>query len=115
MDMHEYAVTKSLINIAVEEAQKANAGKITEIKLVIGDLSTIMDESVQMYFDIISEGTIAQGAKLIFRRVAAEFCCKSCGAKYNKPSSGFDCPFCGQMGVPTGVGKEFYIESLEVE
>lgn len=113
--MHEYAVTKSLINIAVEEAAKAHANKITEIRLVIGDLSTIMDESVQMYFDIISEGTVAHGAKLIFRRVSAEFQCKSCGAKYDKPPKGFDCPECGGMGIPTGVGKEFYIESMEVE
>jgi hydrogenase nickel incorporation protein HypA/HybF len=113
--MHEYAVTKSLINISVEEAGKAGANKITEIKLVIGDLSTIMDESVQMYFDIISEGTIAHGAKLIFRRVPAEFECKACGARYNKPSKGFDCPECGSSGFPTGKGKEFYIESMEVE
>ncbi|MCX8129643.1 MAG: hydrogenase maturation nickel metallochaperone HypA [Clostridia bacterium] len=113
--MHEYAVTKSLVNIVEEEAKKAGAGKVTEIKLVIGDLSTIIDESVQMYFDIISEGTVAQGARLIFRRVPAEFQCKSCGCVYNKPEKGFECPGCGSVGIPTGKGKEFYIESLEVE
>ncbi len=113
--MHEYAVTRSLISIAVQEACKAGAAKITAIKLVIGDLSTIVDESVQMYFDIISEGTIANGARLIFKRVPAELCCKACGHRFNKPRQGFACPLCGQYGVPTGVGKEFYIESIEAE
>ncbi len=113
--MHEYAVTKSMIEIAVEEAQKAGANKITDIRLVIGDLSTIIDESVQMYFDIISEGTIAQGAKLHFRRVPARFYCPSCGIIFNKPAKGFDCPACGSLGFSTGEGKEFYIESLEVD
>lgn len=113
--MHEYAVTKGLITIVLEEAQKAGAVKVTEIRLVIGDLSTIIDDSVQMYFDIMSQGTLAEGAKLHFTRVPAEFLCKSCGQKYHKPKVGFECPVCGGQGTPTGVGKEFYIESIEVE
>lgn len=113
--MHEYAVTRSMINIVLEEAKRAGAGKVTEIRLVIGDLSTIIDDSVQMYFDIISEGTIAEGAKLIFKRVAAEFRCKACGNKYPKPRTGFECPLCGEMGTPSGIGREFYIESIEVD
>ncbi|PYG87198.1 hydrogenase nickel incorporation protein HypA/HybF [Ruminiclostridium sufflavum DSM 19573] len=113
--MHEYAVTQSMVKMVVDEANKANAAKISEIRLVIGDLSTIIDDSVQMYFDIISEGTIAQGAKLIFKRVKAEFRCKSCGEVFIKPPVGFDCPKCGGLGTPTGVGKEFYIESIEIE
>ncbi len=113
--MHEYAVTKGLIAIAVEEARKAGASKITLIKLVIGDLSTIIDDSVQMYFDMLSEGTIAHGAKLEFRRVPARFRCKDCDLEFDKPKTGFDCPKCGKMGVLTDSGKEFYIESMEVE
>lgn len=113
--MHEYSVTKGLIRTAVEEAKKAGAEKINEITLVIGDLSTIMDDSVQMYFDILSEGTIAHKARLVFKRIPAEFQCRECGEKYIKPKKGFDCPKCGGMGTPTGVGKEFYIESMEIE
>ncbi len=113
--MHEYAVTKGLIGIAVEEARKAGAAKITLIRLVIGDLSTIIDESVQMYFDMLSEGTVAYGAKLEFRRVSARFRCKDCGIEFEKPKIGFDCPDCGKMGILTDSGKEFYIESMEIE
>ncbi|HEY9063151.1 MAG TPA: hydrogenase maturation nickel metallochaperone HypA [Pseudobacteroides sp.] len=113
--MHEYAVTKGLVSIAVEEAKKAGASRITLIRLVIGDLSTIIDESVQMYFDMLSEGTIAHGAKLEFRRVSARFRCQDCDMEFDKPKSGFDCPKCGKMGTLTDSGKEFYIESMEVD
>lgn len=113
--MHEYAVTKSIIGTAVQEAQKAGAGRITEIRLVIGDLSTVIDESVQLYFDLMCEGTMAKGARLIFKRIPAQFGCRSCGALYDKPLHGFDCPVCGGQGLPTGRGREFYIESIEVE
>ncbi len=113
--MHEYAVTQSMIKMAVDEANKVNASRILEIRLVIGDLSTIIDDSVQMYFDIMSEETIAQGAKLIFKRIKAEFKCKGCGEVFIKPPKGFNCPKCGSLGTPTDVGKEFYIESIEIE
>ncbi len=113
--MHEYAVTQSMITMAIEEANKAEASRITEIRLVIGDLSTIIDDSVQLYFDIMSEGTIAEGAKLIFNRIKAEFKCENCGKVFVKPATGFDCPNCGGLGTPTGVGREFYIDSLEIE
>ncbi|WP_242836634.1 hydrogenase maturation nickel metallochaperone HypA [Clostridium sp. BNL1100] len=115
MDVHEYAVTQSMLKLVLDEAKRVKASKILEIRLVIGDLSTIVDDSVQMYFDIMSEGTIAHGAKLVFRRVKAEFKCKECGEVFIKPTTGFDCPKCGGLGMPTGVGREFYIESLEIE
>jgi hydrogenase nickel incorporation protein HypA/HybF len=113
--MHEFAVTQGMLDLVLTEAKKAGALKVTEIRLVIGDLSTILDESVQMYFDIMSEGTIARGAKLIFKRVASRFRCKGCGNEFEKPRRGFDCPRCGGLGLPTEVGREFYIESIDIE
>ena len=113
--MHEFAVTQGMLDTVLQEAGKHGAAKVTEIRLVIGDLSTILDESVQMYFDIMSKGTMAEGAKLIFRRIASRFRCKQCGNEYDKPRLGFECPSCGGLGLPTGVGKEFYIESIDVE
>lgn len=113
--MHEFAVTQSIVKMVTEEAEKAGGGKILEIRLVIGDLSTIIDDSVRLYFDLISEGTPAQGAKLVFRRVRAEFLCRSCGTRFTKPGTGFQCPQCGELGTPTEVGREFYVESIEVE
>jgi hydrogenase nickel incorporation protein HypA/HybF len=113
--MHEYSVTKGMLSTVLEEALKAKAKKVTEIRLVLGDLSTIIDDSVQMYFDIMSEGTIAEKAKLIFKRISAEFQCNECGERFDKPHKGFECPKCGALGRPTGVGKEFYIESIEIE
>lgn len=113
--MHEYAVTQNIVDLAVSEAGKSGAGRITEIRLVIGDLSSIIDESVQMYFNIISSGTPAEGARLSFKRQPARLVCSSCGHEYDKPAKGFDCPCCSGVGKLTGAGREFYIESIEVE
>lgn len=113
--MHEYAVTQSIVDIVVKEAENAGASRISEIRLVIGDLSSIIDESVSMYFDIISRGTAAERARLVFKRLPARFSCDACKLEYDKPERGFDCPACGNIGRLTGGGKEFYIESMEVD
>ena len=114
-NMHEYAVTENILELVATEAKKAGAGKISTIRLVIGELSTFVDESIQMYFDILSKGTVAEGARLEFKRVTAMFECKVCSFRYGTDSSGFDCPVCKGPGRLTDEGSEFYIESIEVE
>lgn len=113
--MHEYTVTKNIVDIAVKEATKSNAKKIICINLVIGELSTIIDESVQMYFDFFTEDTIANGAKLNFRKVKAEFECNKCFKKFNMDTFTYECPQCGGLSKPTDIGREFYIESIDIE
>lgn len=113
--MHEFAITKSIINMVQKQAESSNANRVTKVILVVGDLSAVVDESVQMYFDILSEDTLACGAELVFKRVKTQFQCGACGNKFLKEESGFDCPLCSQPGVLTGVGREFYIESIEIE
>jgi len=65
--MHELAVTEDIIRI-VTEASKGK--KVKAIELVIGDLSSFLDESIQFYFDLLTKSTPLEGASLIFKRVS---------------------------------------------
>ena len=69
--MHELSVTESILEIALRHASKTKAARITNLYLVIGQLASIVDDSVQFYWDIISKDTIAEGAKLHFKRLPA--------------------------------------------
>jgi hydrogenase nickel incorporation protein HypA/HybF len=113
--MHELSVTEGLIKIVDEEAKSRNIKKISRINLVIGDLNSIIDDSVQFYFDILSKGTAAAGAVLYFRRIAPEFSCRSCGNIFEQQSYGYKCPKCEGKGIVVNKGQEFYIESIEVD
>ena len=77
--MHEMAVTQSLLDIVLEEASKVEAEKVSRVTLVIGELSGLVDDSIQFYFDFMTKGTIAEGAKLNFTRIPARMKCRACG------------------------------------
>ncbi len=114
--MHELPVTQSILNIVVRHAEQAGAARITDIRLVIGQLSSIVDDSVQFYWDMIAAGTIAEGARLHFQRVPAQMQCQACGAAFALAASAdFACPQCGSSDVRVTGGEEFYVESIDVE
>ncbi|MBQ9059631.1 MAG: hydrogenase maturation nickel metallochaperone HypA [Firmicutes bacterium] len=113
--MHELPITERIIKIAGEHCRAGGASRVTKIHLVIGDNSGIVGSSVQMYFDVITEGTPCEGAELDIVRVRPKLRCKSCGCLFERALLSFSCPECGGDGEPTEIGKEFYIDTIEVE
>ncbi|MCL5256473.1 MAG: hydrogenase maturation nickel metallochaperone HypA [Chloroflexi bacterium] len=113
--MHELTVTQNVLDIAIEHARQGGATRITRINLVIGEMSSIIDDSVQFYFDFISKGTMAEGAELQFRRIPAQFRCSECGQMFTPEGDDYRCPRCAGLGIVTDVGSEFYVESIEVD
>src|SRR5512136_2177933 len=92
--MHELSVTESILEIAVRHAQQANAKRVTNLYLVIGQLASIVDDSVQFYWDIISKDTVAEGATLHFKRLPAKLVCLDCSEQFSPGNNGFGCPNC---------------------
>ena len=112
--MHELAITEEILRIAVEHAERAGAKRITDIHLVIGELSSVVDDSVQFYFDFTSPGTVAEGAELHFQRLPARLRCRQCGHEFEPDGTDWRCPACATMGGDVVAGREFYLESIEV-
>lgn len=114
--MHELPVTQGILSVALEAAEQHGHRRITAVNLVIGDLTSIVDDSVQFYFDAMSEGTLAEGAELRFQREAAAAKCLECGHQYTvtPPLDPF-CPQCDSPFLEISGGKEFYVDSIEVD
>ncbi|MBG0787421.1 MAG: hydrogenase maturation nickel metallochaperone HypA [Anaerolineaceae bacterium] len=113
--MHELSVTESVLEIACKHAEKAQAKKVTDIYLVIGKLSSIVDDSVQFYWDFISKGTLCEEATLHFKRIPAELICLDCDHKYTLNDELTPCPQCGSARIRVISGDEFNLESIEVQ
>lgn len=113
--MHELSVTQSILDIALQHAEKAEAKRITDLYIVMGQLSSMVDDSIQFYWEIIARGTIAERATLHFRRVPAELQCRSCSTKYHPTDRELACPECGGVNTKIIAGEEFALESIDVE
>lgn len=113
--MHELTVTQSILQIALENAKKVDARKITSINLLIGQMASIVDDSIQFYWDIISEGTIALGAKLNITRIPTEMRCFDCEQSFFPGTESFDCPGCHGTRIQVVKGVEMRVESIDVE
>lgn len=113
--MHELPVTENILEISLRHAQEQQASRITDIHLVVGELSSIVDDSVQFYWDLISEGTIAQGAHLHFTRLPITLHCLNCDHHYSPQNEDFACPQCSSERVELEQGEEFYLDSIEIE
>ncbi|HDD62332.1 MAG: hydrogenase maturation nickel metallochaperone HypA [Chloroflexota bacterium] len=113
--MHELAITEQIADIAIRHGEKNKAAKITDLYLVIGELSTVIDESVQFYWDLITEDTICAGAKLHFHRIPAKFHCLDCGKEYQMVDGELSpCPFCQSTSMKILEGKEFHLDSINI-
>lgn len=113
--MHELPVTQSILKIVLEYAEKAHARHVTDVHIVQGELSSMLDDSIQFYWEIIAKDTIAQHATLHFRRVPAELQCMACFQKYHPHDGELVCPFCGSVGAKIIAGEEFFVEAIDVD
>jgi hydrogenase nickel incorporation protein HypA/HybF len=113
--MHELTITESLLEIALRHGDKANAARITDLYLVIGELSSVVDDSVQFYWNIIAKDTKAEGANLHFERVATKIECLECGETYQPSNNVMSCPNCSSIKIKILAGEEFYLEAINIE
>jgi hydrogenase nickel incorporation protein HypA/HybF len=113
--MHELPVTQNLLEIAMRHAQQSNAQRILGLNIVLGQFASIVDDSVQFYWDLIAQDTIAEGAQLNFRRIPAELLCQDCYQQYKPGPEDLACPNCQSVNIKIVSGREFYLESIDVE
>lgn len=113
--MHELALTQSILRIVEEAAADHPVQRVKEVRIKIGDFSGVMPESIRYYFDLLSRDTIARGALLRLERLPIRMTCRSCGWQGEMDRHRIECPGCGGIDLRLDQGREFYVESIEVD
>jgi hydrogenase nickel incorporation protein HypA/HybF len=108
--MHELGIAQEIIAIVVEHAGEA---KVTRVVLEIGQHALILPDSIRFCFDLCSEGTVAQEARLEIRDVPGRAHCRDCGEDVI-----LDQPFglcaCGSADLEWLAGDEIKIKEMEI-
>jgi len=113
--MHELAATQQILEIAINKARENQVSRIRRINLVIGDLSSFVDDSIQFSFDILTQNTMAEKALLSIQRIPVELLCKNCKRPFTPHTQPWRCPQCQSIEFDIIKGTEFYLDSIEVD
>ncbi len=103
------------MDIVLGYADKNEAKKVTEISILVGEMTGVVPESLEFCFDSLSKGTKAQGAKLVLKHIPLVARCLDCGNETKIERYNFTCPNCKSLRMEIVSGRELRVESLEAE
>lgn len=118
--MHEMSLAVSLLDIIRQEMEKHRAERLVRISLRYGALANVVPESLLLAFEVQSQGTPFEGARLELTEEALRLRCNACGREFAPEAAVAGlfsaCPGCGEdFGHQVLAGKELYIDHLELE
>lgn len=112
--MHEMSIAQSIVDIALEEARKANAQSIKRIGVQVGALSCVDTHALDFGFRAVAVGTTAEDANLEIETVPATAFCFSCEATVELKHKGAACPNCSSRKLVVTQGEDLRVKDLEV-
>jgi hydrogenase nickel incorporation protein HypA/HybF len=113
--MHELSIALSIVELAEEEALKADASVISKVEIEIGTMAGIETDALLFAWDSVTQGTIAQQSELVINSIQAEAHCLVCGKDFPVENFFVQCPDCGSYRYQFTKGKELRIRSLLVD
>jgi hydrogenase nickel incorporation protein HypA/HybF len=113
--MHEMGVTSGILEACFKVAEEAEAERITEIRIRVGELTEVVEFALQFAFESLTPGTIAEGATLVVEHVPAKSRCNECVHEYEHDRFEMVCPKCGSFAVELLQGRELLIDSIETD
>jgi hydrogenase nickel incorporation protein HypA/HybF len=114
--MHEMSLTEGVVRILEQQAETHGFTRIKTVWLEIGELSTVVPESMEFCFDAVARGNpLTEGTKLEIIRVPGTAWCMDCSENVAVTSRIDLCPKCGGAKLAVTTGEEMRIKEMEVE
>ena len=113
--MHEMSIMTSLFNILEDIAKENNLSKIYKVTLSVGKMRQVVPVAMEMAFTAVTNGTIAEGAKLELESVPVKMRCSTCSREFNVDHNIFICPECESAKLELIQGDELIIKNIEGE
>jgi hydrogenase nickel incorporation protein HypA/HybF len=114
--MHELSIVGSIVDSVTESLAVYHGARVMEVRLRVGALAAVVEDSLQFCYGIATEGTALEGSKLVVKILPVVMHCEACGADGEIESlQSFRCPHCGEPVSELRQGRELEIESIEIE
>lgn len=113
--MHELSIAASIVEAVTEAAAGYPGARVRAVRLRIGALAAVVEDSLQFCWGVTTEGTPLAGARLEVRMLPVVVHCATCGATAEIGVQSFHCPRCGAPALDLRQGRELEIESIEID
>jgi hydrogenase nickel incorporation protein HypA/HybF len=118
--MHELSLVTSIVETVTESLaalpDSSRGARVTEVRLRVGALASVIPESLEFCWGIVSEGTALEGSRLAVQLLPVVVHCGPCAedAELDGVQS-FRCPRCGELCGDIRQGRELEIDSIEID
>ena len=110
--MHELSIAESVVRIAEQHA----AGRpVAVVELKVGHLRQVVPSALAFAFELVAQGTCAEGAELVMEEIPAAGRCRGCGTESELDDFPLLCPSCGSWDLELLRGEELLVDALELE
>lgn len=115
--MHEYSIVQGVLDAVVPAARQAGARRVTKVRLRVGDMTEVVQESLDFMWDLCCEerGPLTEGAVLEVETVMPRSACLVCGQEFEHDRFHLHCPSCGSASTMLLSGRELEIASMDVD
>jgi len=114
--MHELSIVASIVEAVTESASAYPGARVTEVRLRVGALASVVEDSLEFCWELATEGSPLAGAALVITRLPVIVRCDACGVDAEiEGVQSFRCPRCGEPAADLRQGRELEIEAIEIE
>ena len=115
--MHEYSLVEGVLDSVIPAAEKAGADRIVCVRLRVGDMTEVVQESLDFMWGICCEqrGPMVEGCRLEVEYVYPRSACLKCGHEFEHDRFHLKCPECGSASTMLLSGRELEIASMDVD
>ena len=111
--MHEFSIAEGMMNTIVEVVGPSK--KITRVFVTMGPLAGIAPDILSFCFPEVCNVAGMGKPELVVDKVPARMLCGACSTEYDAADLFLVCPTCGSLERTILSGREFRIDSVEVE
>lgn len=114
--MHELGIMESALALVQLQAARNKAERVSRVVLRIGMLAGVEPEALRFAFDVVSRGTVAEGAAFEIEPVPVAVYCLGCNQEFVGETDGFifTCPTCGDLCGEIRRGRELELSRIEM-
>jgi hydrogenase nickel incorporation protein HypA/HybF len=114
--MHELSIVESVVDSVTESLARYPGARVVEVRLRVGAMAAVVEDSLQFCFEIATEGTPLEGSRLKVELLPIVMYCARCAAEVELEGvQSFRCPRCGELVGDLRQGRELEIEAIEIE